>query len=278
QADMIVTPTDLEAQSIARWGISPSRLLKLPMAIERAEVTGGVRGRLRKRLGIGLDSLLVGQLGALHPNKGTHDLVRAIERLNEHRTADKLVHLVLAGAPSPEFDAFQSQLPASTSRWLSILGPLPPADVPNFYAAIDLFSMPSRTDSFGIVFLEAWANAKPVVAAAAGGVPEVVQHEQTGLLVPFGDVVALAESIGGLLTDHEKARRLGEAGEALVRLGYTWNDRFATLRERIEEVVAAVRAQPPNSARTTRSVGPMSNKKWRIRSDALDPARVERHL
>ncbi len=57
--------------------------------------------------------------------------------------------------------------------------------------------MPSRTDSFGIVFLEAWANGLPVVAADAGGVPEVVRHEQTGLLVPFGDLDRLSQSIAG---------------------------------------------------------------------------------
>ena len=55
--------------------------------------------------------------------------------------------------------------------------------------------MPSRTDSFGIVFLEAWANALPVVAADAGGVPEVVRHEETGLLVPFGDLNRLSAAL-----------------------------------------------------------------------------------
>jgi glycosyltransferase involved in cell wall biosynthesis len=115
---------------------------------------------------------------------------------------------------------------------------LPARDVPDFYAALDIFSMPSRTDSFGIVFLEAWANAKPVVAAAAGGVVEVVRHDQNGLLVPFGDVARLAEAIGRLLVDRATARRLGEAGHALVTRGYTWDDRYATLVGRTRELVA----------------------------------------
>ena len=90
--------------------------------------------------------------------------------------------------------------------------------------------MPSRTDSFGIVFLEAWANGLPVVAADAGGVPEVVRHEETGLLVPFGDLDRLSQSIAGLLADPARARQLGEAGRKLVDHGYTWDDRYATLR------------------------------------------------
>src|SRR6185503_12991372 len=155
---------------------------------------------------------LIGQLGALDPNKGSTDLIRALSRLNERRADADLVHLVLAGAPTPDFDAFAEALPASCSRWLKVVGPLPARDVPDFYAAIDVFSMPSRTDSFGIVFLEAWANARPVVAAAAGGVVEVVQHDRNGLLVPFGDVDALAGALARVVTDRDTARRLGEAG------------------------------------------------------------------
>ena len=60
-------------------------------------------------------------------------------------------------------------------------GPLPTERRAEFFAALDVFAMPSRTDSFGIVFLEAWANALPIVAAEAGGVPEVVRHGEAGL-------------------------------------------------------------------------------------------------
>jgi glycosyltransferase involved in cell wall biosynthesis len=97
--------------------------------------------------------------------------------------------------------------------------------------------MPSRTDSFGIVFLEAWANGKPVVAASAGGVTEVVEHGKTGLLVPFGDLERLASSIAGLVDAPGAARRLGEAGRAKVARGYTWDDRFAALDRRLHELL-----------------------------------------
>ena len=119
-------------------------------------------------------------------------------RLNAGRPDDP-IHLVLAG-PRPRASSGSSTgLVATDARWLTILGPLPSWEVPDFYAALDVFAMPSRTDSFGIVFLEAWANALPVVAAAAGGVPEVVRHGETGLLVPFGDLDLLSDSIARLL-------------------------------------------------------------------------------
>ena len=239
EADAIVTPTRMEADAIVGWGIPRERLLTMGMAIEHREVTGGDPRRLLDRLGIEPGRAVVGQLGALDPNKGTNDLVRAVFRLNERRPADDPIHLLLAGASSPDFEAFVAGLPASTSRWLSLLGPLPRSDVPHFYAALDVFAMPSRTDSFGIVFLEAWANAKPVVAAAAGGVVEVVEHGRTGLLAPFGDIDRLSEAIGGLIDEPDRAWSLGNEGRKLVSRGYTWDDRFATLEGRTRGLIGS---------------------------------------
>jgi len=236
EADLIITPTTMESRVIEGWGIPYARLLPMPMAIERDDVTGGDPRRLRSRLQIPADRPIVGQLGALDPNKGTNDLVRAVMRLNASR-ADNPIHLVLAGASSPDFEAFTAELPEGTKRWLTLLGPLPPADVPDFYAGLDIFAMPSRTDSFGIVYLEAWANAKPVVAAAAGGVTEVVRNEETGLLVPYGNLDRLGEALARLIDDPALAHRLGENGRELVESGYTWDDRYRTILSRTRNVI-----------------------------------------
>jgi glycosyltransferase involved in cell wall biosynthesis len=241
-ADLIVVPTRLEADAISDWGIPRSKLLHMPMAIEHAEVTGGERRRFRERFTIPPQAALVGQLGALDPNKGSTDLIRAVARINEGRPNGQLVHLVLAGAATPEFDAFVAGLPAPLPPWLRIVGPLPAPDVPDFYSALDLFAMPSRTDSFGIVFLEAWANGLPVVAAAAGGVIEVVQHDQNGLLVPFGDVPRLADAIGRLVSDPAEAARLGCAGRKRVARGDTWDQRYRTLEGRLASLCQPRRA------------------------------------
>ena len=229
EADLVVVQTRLEADAVAERGVSRGRILILGMAVDHAAVTGGDGSRLRRRLGIPGGRAVVGHLATLDPNKGTVDLVRAVGRLNEGRTDGDLVHLILAGPSSPDFDRFAAGLPGSAGRWLSKIGPMEPRDRPDFYAALDVFAMPSRTDSFGIVFLEAWANGLPVVGAAAGGVAEVVDHGRTGLLVPFGDPGALAAALGRLLADPPGARRLGAAGLERVATGHSWDDRFATL-------------------------------------------------
>jgi glycosyltransferase involved in cell wall biosynthesis len=237
-SDVVVVQTSLEADVVREWGIPASRILTLGMAVEHNEVTGGDRQTLRRRLNIPPGRAVVGHLATLDPNKGSNDLVRAVARLNESRRVEDPIHLVMAGPSSPCFERFLSEFPEGPPPWMSLLGPLPLDQRADFFAAIDLFSMPSRTDSFGIVFLEAWANGLPVVAADAGGVPEVVRHEETGLLVRFGDLDQLSRSIAQLLDDPVRARTLGDAGRKLVDRGYTWDDRYATLLARTEEAIA----------------------------------------
>jgi glycosyltransferase involved in cell wall biosynthesis len=237
EADTVVVVTRIEADAVAEWGIPRSRILTVSMAVEHAEVTGGDPQALRRRLGLAAHRRLIGHLATLDPNKGTTDLVLAVARLNADRPAADPAHLALAGTSSPAFEKFLAEYPGGKPAWLSLLATLSDPEREDFYAGIDLFCMPSRTDSFGIVFLEAWANGVPVVAAAAGGVPEVVAHGQTGLLVPFGDRDRLTAALNDLLTDRVRARTMGEAGRSLVYQGFTWDDRFATLLERTSEVV-----------------------------------------
>lgn len=237
-SDAVVVQTSLEAEAVRAWGIPQARILTLGMAVEHSEVTGGNRDRLRRQLAIPAGRAVVGHLATLDPNKGSNDLVLAVARLNESRAAEDPVHLVMAGPSSPCFERFLAEFPDGPPPWLSLLGPLPLDQRADFFAAIDLFSMPSRTDSFGIVFLEAWANGLPVVAAEAGGVPEVVRHGQTGLLVPFGQPGQLAHAIAGLLSHPAEAQRLGGAGRDMVSKGFTWDDRFAALLERTEQAIA----------------------------------------
>jgi glycosyltransferase involved in cell wall biosynthesis len=243
QADLVVSPTNLEAEVVRSWGVRPENQLVLPMAIEPEQVTGGVGSRLRERIGVPISARLVGQLGALDPNKGTCDLVRAVAQINRDRPAfTEPVHLALAGAPSPDFDAFLNDDPSGAASWLHVLGPIEPSVVPDFYDSLDLFAMPSRTDSFGIVYLEAWACGKPVVAAAAGGVVEVVDHGRTGLLVPFGDVPALTDAVRLVLDDRSLAARLGEEGRRRVVEAGGWGARYRELRSRLDVLRSPARS------------------------------------
>jgi glycosyltransferase involved in cell wall biosynthesis len=106
-------------------------------------------------------------------------------------------------------------------------------------AAADVYAQPSRTDSFGITYLEAWCYGVPVVGALAGGVPAVISHGVDGLLVPFGDVQALAGAIDRLLGDRELARAMGAVGEAHVYRSMTWDAVYERARRLYAGALAA---------------------------------------
>ncbi len=249
EADLVVVQTALEADAVAGWGLSREKILTLGMGVDAEAVTGGDRSRWRRELGIPEGRPVVGHLATLDPNKGTVDLVRAVERWNASRPGDDPIHLILAGPASAEFEQFAQGWSESTRRWVSRLGPLRPEGRPDFYAALDVFAMPSRTDSFGIVFLEAWANGLPVVASAAGGVVEVVRDGVDGRLLPFGDVAGLSGAIGTLVQDRALAQRWGEAGRTKVARGYSWDDRFATLLRGVKDASARLNCKTQRKGR-----------------------------
>lgn len=229
EADLVVVQTEIERDAVIGWGIPAQRVRKLGMGVCHEAVTGGDGLEFRRRHGVSAGSRVVGYLGVSDLNKGTVDLVRAVERLNETRSGPDRIQVLLGGSSSPDFERFLSVLGEESRTWLRPLGSLTDQDVRHFYAALDVFAMPSRTDSFGIVFLEAWANGLPVIGARAGGIQDVVRHGETGWLVPFGDVGELAGAIERLTTDMSFATGLGHAGRIQVAKGHRWDDKFATL-------------------------------------------------
>jgi glycosyltransferase involved in cell wall biosynthesis len=144
--------------------------------------------------------------------------------------------LALLGAPLAHFTAFFERLPDDAKARIRLLPYAPDAVKRDALAAADTFAMPSRTDSFGIVYLEAWCYGVPVVGARAGGVPDVIDDGVDGLLAPFGDVAAIAGAIGRLLGDRALAQRLGEAGRAKVLRALTWDHIYAQVRAVYAEV------------------------------------------
>ena len=254
EAETVIVQTNLEANAVRDWNIPDDRILRLGMAVEHAEVVGGDPQRLRTGLNIPENAPVVGHLATLDPNKGTNDLVSSVAKLNQSRSASNPIVLILAGPSSPDFERFFRESSAESWPWLKRLGPLPLTDRADFFASLNVFSMPSRTDSFGIVFLEAWANGLPVVAADAGGVPDVVRDGEAGFLVPFGDLNRLSGSIASLIDDPLMARKLGEAGKKMVAQGYTWEDRFATLEGRVCKLIASQSGRPGRIPRPHRTV------------------------
>jgi glycosyltransferase involved in cell wall biosynthesis len=110
------------------------------------------------------------------------------------------------------------------------LGVLDEQQKRDFFAGLDVFALPSRSDSFGLVLLEAWANGLPNVAYRAGGVAGVIRDGEDGLLVRCGDVEGLAEALGRMVEDGALRQRLGKAGEERTRREFRWADKLELVR------------------------------------------------
>ncbi|MGV9172526.1 MAG: glycosyltransferase family 4 protein [Promethearchaeia archaeon] len=90
------------------------------------------------------------------------------------------------------------------------------------FSEADIYVMPSRSDAFGITYLEAWSSATPVIGANTGATPEVIQHNKNGLLVEFDNPQEIANQILKLLRDERLSRRLGKSGQKRVKTNFTW--------------------------------------------------------
>lgn len=231
QSDRVIVQTNLEAEFLAARGVAPARMRRVGVGVTPEELQGGDGAGFRATHGI--TGPLVLSIGALAYDKGSIHVVEAMQRLwNQGSDAT----LVLIGAPLAHFSAFYERLPEQARQRIRLLAYAPDEVKRDALAAADLFVMPSRTDSFGIVYLEAWCYELPVIGARAGGVPGVIDHEHDGLLVRFGDVTGLADAIARLLRDPEQARRMGACGRAKVLRELTWEHKYRQVRGVYAEV------------------------------------------
>jgi glycosyltransferase involved in cell wall biosynthesis len=225
-ADRIFVQTDLERKELLGRRVGEKKLILLGMGVEPQECTGGDRESARQKWQVQGGEVVVGHLANNSQEKGTIDLLLAADQLWRQ---GRRFRLVLAG---PEMANFRSSWRSwQASGPVIRLGQIDDREKRNFFAGIDLFALPSRSDSFGLVLLEAWANGIPNVAYRAGGVAEVIRHQQDGLLVRCGDLSELASALDRLIADAGLRQRLGASGRERVLHEFRWQDKLAKVRQ-----------------------------------------------
>jgi glycosyltransferase involved in cell wall biosynthesis len=234
-ADVIFAQTQLERQALLDLKLPAERIVLQGLGVDPAECTGGDRSRARHRWGVAEGDVVVGHLANQSEEKGTVDLVRAAEPLWQK---SRRFHLVLAGPEMPSFQHFWEKYPAGPGRPIHRLGVLSDEERRDFFAGIDVFALPSRSDSFGLVLLEAWANGLPNLAYRAGGIAEVVQHGRDGLLVRCGDVDELATALARLIDDEALRHELGTAGRDRTQHEFRWQEKLELVRSVYEQMAS----------------------------------------
>jgi len=163
----------------------------------------------RRELGLESDSALVGTIGWLLPIKGPQYLLRAMAAIWQQENSSGLV-FVGKGDMEAELKAEAHSL--GVADRVHFLGWR--EDIPEIMPLFDIFVLPSMNEGMGRVLVEAMAAGKPVVASRAGGIPDLVQQGGNGLLVAAGSEAELADAIGQLLSDPERAQSLGRQGKS----------------------------------------------------------------
>ncbi|HJZ55115.1 MAG TPA: glycosyltransferase family 4 protein, partial [Gemmataceae bacterium] len=197
-ADRVFVQTCLERDAVLRFSVPHDRVVLQGLGVDPADCTGGDRGAARAAWGVGPVEVVVGHLANNSPEKGTVDLLRAAERA---WAAGHRFRVALAGPEMPAFRTFWDRF-AHQDR-VTRLGVLTEEQKRDFFAGIDVFALPSRSDSFGLVLLESWANAKPNLVYRAGGPAELVRDGLDGLHAKSGDVAELAVQLARLVADCE---------------------------------------------------------------------------
>jgi D-inositol-3-phosphate glycosyltransferase len=228
-ADRIVANTDAEARELIRfYDADPGRVTAVNPGVDLAVFQPGSQRQARRRLGIAPNAVVLLFAGRVQPLKAPDILLRAAAELcrEDPRLADRLV-VAFVGGPS----GTGRQDPDHLTQLAAALGitanvrlepPCPQRELANWYRAASLVVVPSYSESFGLVAVEAQACGTPVVAAAAGGLRTAVHDGTSGVLVPSHDPAAYARVIWDLVAHPARLARLSR-GARKHASGFGWS-------------------------------------------------------
>ena len=244
EADRLVAATPVEAsQLVGLYRAAPGRIRLVPPGVDHELFFPRDRERAKARLHLA-DLRLLLFVGRLQAHKGPDVAVRALaEAVARDPAATRDVVLAIVGGPSgADHGAEVARLMdlASALRVgerVILFPPQPQSRLADFYAAAEMILVPSRSESFGLVALEAQASGTPVVASAVGGLRYVVEDGVTGHLVEGHDPGDHAERVLAILSDATARARMGDAG--VVRsLRFSWDATAAGMLSVYRELLA----------------------------------------
>ena len=240
-ADLMLASTAAERDQLELlYAASPDRIEIVPPGVDH-EIFHAVEPRRRdaerRALGLGDDPVML-FAGRIQPLKGADLAVQALAELG-----DQSAMLLVVGGPSgPDGDGELDRLHELAAKLhvtdrVRFVPPQAHADLARYYRAVDVCLVPSHSESFGLVALEAAACGTPVVAAAVGGLVSLVDDGVTGFLVDSRDPADFAAPIARLLADPAAAHSMGIAAEARSRR-YGWSMTAARLRRLYIDLLA----------------------------------------
>jgi len=182
------------------------------------------------------DEPIIGFVKSLEAHYGPHTLLEAFVNV---RQAVPQAKLMMIGVGSKAEELRQLACRLNVDDGIDWLGSVEYRRIPQLFARMAVSAMPSTREAFGMAAIESQAMGVPVVGSTAGGIPEVIDDGETGLLVPPEDPEALADALVRLLADREFRLRLGRQGRAHVEANFDWNATVDRMVAVYEEMVGS---------------------------------------
>ena len=226
-SDAVLASCTVEARQIADlYGAEASRIRVIAPGVDHAFFGPGHRPQARRALGLPEGEVVLLSVGRIQPLKGIDVSVRTLAALVAEGRRARL--LIVGGPSGPHGEEALTELWAlagdlGVAGRLQVVEPQPHELLSTYDRAADVCLVPSRSESFGLVALEAAACGTPVVASAVGGLTTLVDHGRTGFLVEDGDVEQYAGYVARVLDEALLADRLSSASVLRARR-YTWRD------------------------------------------------------
>ncbi len=238
-SDCVIASTPAEAEDLLdHYGADPTRLCISPPGVNHSIFTPGDRGRSRLELGIPSEVPVVLFVGRVQPLKGIDVVVDAFVRVRQRYTDARLVIIGGPSGPLGGDELHQARglvAAAGLSESVDFRDPVEHPTLAGYYQAADVLLVPSRSESFGLVAVEAQACGLPVVAANVGGLSYALADGSSGILVDGWNPADYADAVESILSDHELAARLSKGGIEHADL-FSWGttaDRFFELYDGI---------------------------------------------
>ncbi len=219
--------TVIEKTELIRRGVESNKIEIVPMGVEAHKFEEAQSEDFLKFYQIEADRPIVLFCGYKNFEKGALTLLQSIPFVKK-QIKDVLFCFI---GPSTKAFNFEVSKLKKTGLRENILN-IDPSNLAGYYdkkklgcfKSCSVYAMPSRTDAYGISFLEAWASGKPVIGANIGATPEIIHDGIDGLLVEFGNPTALAEKIQFILKNPELSMSLGKNGEEKIKKNNNWKD------------------------------------------------------
>lgn len=236
KADLIMTVCSQQKDLLEQKKIDSNRIIVLPNGID-TEIFQPNDGssRMREIWKIPNDQMVVGFMGRLNKQK---NIPLLLEAFGEVLKQEPSIHLMIAGEGPLRGKLERQVAEKGFSQQVHFLGFL--TDTVPFYEAIDIFAQASDIEGMPNAVLEAMALGKPVVATAVGGVPELIQDGEEGILVEKGSAEGLARAVLKLIQKAELRKRMGKKGREKVVNRFSFDARVRKLEEIYERLCEGV--------------------------------------